>query len=185
MTASRDVDAGYARQSVLDGMACDPHEHVGDTAGADPVGLGDLELLAALHDYTGPAMTAGPLPEFGTARWAALADDDPAKGHAVVRAALAYWQLAQAAAQDHGQISGAVSAAVGPFTGNVAHTEIVRRRAEVHTAIRAQTAAQIKAAAEFSWRRLTHQHTHQATHAAAAGEATAGKGAAGKSRRAA
>jgi len=126
--------------------------------------MDDAEILAALHTYVGAAMTAGPVPEFGTARWAALGDDDPAKTHAVVRAALAHWQHTQTATEDHVQASRAISAAMGPAGGFVAHTEIVRRRAAVHTARAPQTAAQIRAGAAFSWRHLDHQHAHQFAH---------------------
>jgi hypothetical protein len=68
-------------------------------------------VAAASYDYVTPALTCGPVPTFGTAEWVALADDDPAKQAAVVRAALAHWGATQAQADNHVQASHAISGA--------------------------------------------------------------------------
>lgn len=76
-----------------------------------PVGPSELEVIEAIYRYISPALTCGRVPVFGSAEWAMLGDDDPAKHAAVVRAALAHWNTAQVEAENRVQASHAISAA--------------------------------------------------------------------------
>jgi hypothetical protein len=51
----------------------------------------DFDTLAAVHRFVSVALTAGSVPEFGSPEWVELATDDPARGYATTRAALAWW----------------------------------------------------------------------------------------------
>lgn len=51
-----------------------------------------VEVLAAVHQAVAPALAARlVIPPFGSWAWCELAEDDPARSHATVRAALAWW----------------------------------------------------------------------------------------------
>jgi hypothetical protein len=92
------------------------------------------DAVAEIHRWTSEAMTAPDVPVFGSARWCALADDDPAKTYAAARAALAWWagqdRAADEAARDHVASSHAISASVEWTTESrvPSHQELVRRR---------------------------------------------------------
>ncbi|MDD7925036.1 DUF2742 domain-containing protein [Actinomycetospora chibensis] len=72
------------------------------------------EALEEVHRWCSEAMTAGPLPVFGSPEWCAL-DDGRTKTQAAVRAALAWWaeqwSRADAAARAHVEASYAISGA--------------------------------------------------------------------------
>lgn len=71
----------------------------------------EADVVAAIYHYITPALTCGAAPKFGTEEWVALADDDPRKHAAVVRAALAHWSARLTQAENHMQASHAISAA--------------------------------------------------------------------------
>jgi hypothetical protein len=69
------------------------------------------DVAAAIYSYTAEALTCGRVPVFGSVEWVELADDDPAKQAAVVRAALAHWSASLVAGEAQVQASHAISAA--------------------------------------------------------------------------
>lgn len=77
------------------------------------------DVFGVIYRWATPALTAGPVPAFGTSEWAALPLDHPHRWVAVCRAALAWWRagadqneiLARAEAIDHVATSHAVAAA--------------------------------------------------------------------------
>lgn len=93
-----------------------------------------LEVVAKLHRWTTIAMRATNVPVFGSARWCALDDEDPAKTHAAVRAALAWWveqdRAAEQAAADHVAASHAISATLDwtATSREPSYEELTRRR---------------------------------------------------------
>lgn len=164
MSRDRDFSTEYAAESVRVAMDATAHPTwPTPAAGADPVELGDAEILAAIHRYVAPAMTAGPLPEFGSARWAALDDDDPAKAHAVIRAALAHHNQQLTEDEAHVQVSRDLSAAMTAQGVRVGppHAELARRRGVLLEKTPARTAAQIAAQAAYSWRALEREIARQ------------------------
>lgn len=78
---------------------------------AVPVMPDELEVAQALYHFMTPAMKLGDVPRFGTAEWVELADEDPRKYAAVIRAAMAHWGAALAAQQAHMEASQAIAAA--------------------------------------------------------------------------
>jgi hypothetical protein len=54
----------------------------------------DADTLAQLYAIVEPALSAGPLPEFGSSAWLELPNDDPRRAWATLRAALTWWTWA-------------------------------------------------------------------------------------------
>jgi hypothetical protein len=92
------------------------------------------EALAEMYRWTTEALSAPDPPIFGSARWCALDDDDPAKTCAAVRAALAWWveqdRVAAESAQAHVAASHAIAASLdwSAVSREPSHQELVRRR---------------------------------------------------------
>jgi len=71
------------------------------------------EIVQALFEYISPALKCdGDVPKFGTSEWVLLANDDPRKHAAVIRAALVGWHVDLAKRQAHMEASWAISAAL-------------------------------------------------------------------------
>lgn len=74
----------------------------------------ELEVAEALYLFITPALTCGRVPTFGSAEWVELADSDPRKLAAVVRAALVGWTVELDRQRTHAEASHAVAAAYVP-----------------------------------------------------------------------
>jgi hypothetical protein len=89
----------------------------------------EAEVLELILRYSSKALKMGDVPKFGSAQWAQLSNDDPKKWAAVIRAALAHWNL-DSEAEAYAQASRAISKghdwakqALAP-----SHAEMHRRR---------------------------------------------------------
>lgn len=92
-----------------------------------PVMPNEAEVAAALFAYVAPALACGRVPAFGSAEWVELAEDDPAKHAAMVRAALAHWGTAQLAQQAHMEASRRIAARIHRPGWKAAQIEVQRR----------------------------------------------------------
>ena len=92
-----------------------------------PIMPDEAEVAEAIYRYSSPALTCGRVPTFGSAEWVELADDDPAKRAAVVRAALAHREAALAAQRAHMEASHAISAVQHRPGWKVEQIELQRR----------------------------------------------------------
>lgn len=75
-----------------------------------PIMPDEAEVAEAIYHYSSAALTCGRVPTFGSAEWVELANNDPAKHAAVVRAALAHREAALGAQRAHMEASHAISA---------------------------------------------------------------------------
>jgi hypothetical protein len=90
----------------------------------------EAEILQAILNYSQESLKMGDVPKFGSGRWAQLRDDDPAKYAAVIRAALAYWNVETQQTEARAQASRAISKALdwAKQTLEPGHNEMNRRR---------------------------------------------------------
>jgi len=71
--------------------------------------MDECEQAEALYRYVTPALTCGPIPVFGSTEWLKLAEQDPRKQAAVVRAAMVGWMVELDRQHTHAEASHAVA----------------------------------------------------------------------------